>query len=269
MTKILVIPNKLNFDEYDCDGFILGLKNYSVNMPYSYSLEDIKNIKTDKEIFICMNKNIFSSELDEVKNILLELDKLNIKGVLYADTCFVKIKKDLNLKLDLVWSQEHLTTNYETINYWNEFGVNYVYISSDITYREIKEIKKSSKAKLIVPLFGYMPIFTSFRHEVKNYLDEFNLKDNSDINYIYKEDLIYPIVDNEIGTVVYSNYILNGYKEYKELEVDYVALNSFNIDDEDFKNVLKVFKEKKLDDLEFKNSSKGFLYNETIYKVKR
>ncbi len=269
MTKLLVIPNKLNLDEYDCDGFILGLKNYSVNMPYSYSLDEIKNINTDKELFVAINKNIFSREIDELKVILMELDKLNIKGILYADTALVNLKKELNLNVDLVWSQEHLTTNYETINYWNSYGVNYAYVSSDITLREIKEIKEKAQTKLIVPIFGYMPIFTSKRHEVKNYLDNFNLSDNSKINYIEKEGKIYPIVDDIEGTVVYTDYILNGYKEYKELDVDYVTLNTFNIEDQLFKDVLKVFREKKQDDLELDNSSKGFLYSETIYKVKR
>lgn len=267
MSKLLVIPNKKELD-YLCDGYILGLKDFSVNMNLEFTLDEIKKI-TDKEVFVAINKNIYSHELDELKRNLIELDKLNIKGVLFADTALINLKKELNLNINLVWSQEHLVTNYQTINNWSEYGVNMAYLSTDITLREIKEIKENTSVKLIAPIFGYIPIFTSKRHEIKNYLDNFNLKDNSSINYIEKENEIYPIVETQEGTVVYSNHILNGYKEYLDLDIEYVTLNAFNIEDAEFKNVLKVFKEKKEKDLEFKNSDKGFLYKETIYKVKR
>ena len=270
MPKLLVIPSSIDIDEFNkyADGYIFGLKDYSVNMPFYLSLEEIKGLDIkDKDLFIAINKNIYTSELENLKKILLELDKLNIKGILFADTSLLVLKKELNLKTDLVWSQEHLTTNYETINYWYEEGVRYTYISSDITLREIKEIVDNTKSKLIVPIFGFIPIFTSKRHEVKNYLDHFNLNDESKINYIEKEEKIYPIVDDKEGTVVYSNSILNGYKEYKELDVDYVTLNTFNIKKEKFIEILKVFKENKLDDLEVENSDKGFLYKNMIYKV--
>ena len=187
---------------------------------------------------------------------------------MYADTALVNLKIEGLFKTDLVWSQEHLTTNYQTINNWKSFGVKYTYLSTDITLREIKEIKGNTNSILIAPIFGYIPIFTSKRHEVKNYLDNFNLNDNSNINYIEKENKIYPIVDNNEGTVVYSNNILNGYKEYLDLNIDYVTLNEFNIDSSLFLNVLKTFKEKKEADLKIDNSFKGFLYNETTYKVK-
>ena len=270
MSKILAILSNINIEKYDkyVDGYIFGIKNFSVNLPLEISLEELKKIKTDKDIFVSINKNIFSSELEELKTILKEIDKLNIKGIMFADTALINLKKELNLNTDLVWSQEHLTTNYQTINNWYEYGAKYAYISPDITLREIKEIKENSKASLIVPIFGYIPIFTSIRHEVKNYLDNFSLLDDSKINYIEKDDKLYPIVDNEEGTVVYSNYILNGYKEYLDLDAPYVTINSFNIDDDTFIKILKTFKEKKESDLILDSSDTGFLYNETIYKVK-
>ena len=46
------------------------------------------------------------------------------------------------------------------------------------------------------------------------------------------------IIDNELGTEVYSNYILDGYEEFKNLEIDYVTLSEFNIDRNTFIKVL-------------------------------
>lgn len=280
MSKLMIIPSNLEIEESlkYADAYLFGLQNMSVNMPFEITLEELKKInlelkKNDKDLFIALNKNFYTSELDSLKVILKEIDKLDIKGIFYADTCFINLKKDLSLKTDLVWSQEHLTTNYETMNFWNSYGVKYTYVSSDITLKEIEEIKEKSKCKLIVPIFGYIPIFTSKRHVVKNYLDNFNLKNNSKTNYIEKENKLYPIVDNKEGTVVYSSHILNGYDEYKKLEdIDYFTLNSFNIESDKFINVLKMYKEKKVKeekiDKLFQNIDKGFFYKETIYKVK-
>ncbi len=268
MSKLLVMPNNTNINELinRCDGFIFGLKGYSVNVPCTLDLETIKKLNLNTEIFIAINKNMINSDIEKLKPILIGLDKLKITGILYADTCFINLKKDLNLKTDLVWSNEHLVTNYATINFWNKYGVNYAYLSGEITLNEIKEIKKNTNVKLITPIFGYLPMFISFRHGIKNYLKTFNLKDNSKINYIEKEDKIYPIIDNELGTEVYSNYVLDGYEEFKNLEIDYVTLNEFNIDRDTFIKVLNKYNGKNTD-YNLK-TDKGFLYKSTIYKIK-
>ena len=150
-----------------------------------------------------------------------------------------------------------MTTNYATANYWYDKGVKYTYLSSELTKREIKEIKEKAKGKIFVNTFGYIPMFTSRRHLVNNYLDTFSLKESG--NKIYKEGKYYFINDLEEGTSVYSDYILN-IKE--DIDADYIVFNSNLIDEKDFIEILKDYKNNK-----FKEET-GFLYQETIYKVK-
>lgn len=280
MNKILTIPSSL--DEINktkdlVDGFIIGIKDMSINV--NYYIDDLDTLRDiDKDIFIALNKNMHNSDLDEVKKILLELNNYNIKGVMYYDIGVLNIYNNLDLNYDLVWAQEHLTTNYNTVNYWYDNGAKYAYISSDITEEEIIDIIKHSKSKLIVNLFGYLPMFVSKRHIVKNYLEYFNLKDESKINYIEKEEKIYPIIDNKVGTSVYSNNILNGINSMLNIDLEYVVLNSFNIDIKDFINVINMFKSVNKDNVEeynnkinnmFSNVDNGFLNTKTIYRVKK
>ena len=275
MSKLLVIPSNKNIKELDkyADAYLFGIKNLSVNMPFYIDIEELKEIKTDKEIFISLNKNMQNKNLEVLEQTLKELDNLNIKGVFYYDAAIVRMKKRLNLNLDLVWDQEHLTTNYKTADFWYEEGSKYTCLSSEITLREIEEIIENTKAKIMVQLFGYIPIFVSFRHTVDNYLDTFDLKDNSKINYMNMDNDNYPIVDDNLGTNIYSANILNGYKEYLDLDkkLEYTILNSFNIDENKFLEVLKIFKLKEKDNIDtlFTNIDKEFLYKETIYKVKK
>lgn len=282
MPKKIVIPSDINMIYHlkdKVDGFILGVKNLSVNLPYYLELDELMEVinnLSSKEIFVSLNKNIHNTDLEYLKEVLIKLDKTNVKGVIYYDVSIVNLKKELNLQLDLVWGQEHMTTNYLTMNYWYDFGAKYTYVSSDITLNELKEIGNLAKTKLMIQIFGYQPMFTSYRHLVKNYLKTFNIDDDSDEYTIEKEGNTYSIVDDKLGTTVYSNNILNGIEEYLELNVDYVVLNSYNIDN--FEEVIDLFNSvnednkseyyNKIKDM-YGNVDKGFLYKETVYRVKK
>lgn len=289
MTKLIVIPKSIQMIKElisTCDGFIVGLENLSVNMASTFSLEEIKEIaeltnKQHKHLFVTVNKNIHNEELDFLQQALLELDNLDIDGIMYYDIAVVNLKEKLSLKKELIWYQEHLTTNYATCNFWESYGASAAYLSSDITLQEVLDIQKNTSVKLFVTMFGYLPMFASFRHLVKNYLKTFSLgKIQNKVYKIEKEGKQYNIVDNELGSFVYSNNILNGLEEYivlQENNFDYVVLNSFEIDDNDFTKIVNLFAHVDKNNVKeysdsiqkmFTNVDKGFLYKETVYKVK-
>jgi len=275
--KTLVIPSSLEIiKKLNCDGVIIGIKNLSINMPCYFKLDDLNNIK-NKEIFVALNKNMHNSDLELLKDTLIKLNDYNIKAVIFYDIAIPNLAKKLSLNYELVWSQEHMTNNYYTTNFWYNNKVKYTWVSNDITLREMKEIKSWTESKLMVTLFGYIPMFASLRPLVKNYLKTFNLKDESKINYIEKEGKMYPLINNELGTICYTDFILNGLKEKLLLDYDYIVLNSFLISDDNFIKVLDIFNKvnnDNVDELEgqinsmFNNVKKGFFYEETVYKVK-
>lgn len=285
--KLMVMPssideikNTLNY----CDAYLIGINGFSVSMNLCVDINDIKLLKDiigNKELFISMNKNMTNYDIDKVKDIMIKLNDYNIKGLFYYDVGIVNIYSSIESNYDLVWASNHATTNYNTINYWSKFGIKYALISSDITVNEVIDIRNNTDISMIVPIFGYQSMFNSKRHIIKNYLDFFNLDDNSNINYMEKEGNIYPIIDNELGTSVYTNYILNGimeYNNYKSKSIDYVLLNSFNIETGKFIDVLKIINNITDDNIDgsckyinslFSNLSTGFMYKETIARVKK
>ena len=279
--KLILIPNSIDNIKNlhnKVDGFILPIKDLSVNYNYYIDineLDDIMSVLKDKEVFISLNKNMHNKDLDILKETLLKLEKYDIKGIIYYDVSLVNLKKELGLKNDLVWGAEHLVNNYGTINYWHDEGANYAYLSSEITKNEILEIKEKAKSKLMMNIFGYVPIFTSKRNLVNNYLETFDKEKLSNIYYMHKEGITYPLMDTKNGTVAYSGYVLNGIKEYFDLNLDYYVINSFLIDDIEI--ILDIFNEVNETNLEkcyqklnniIGNMNDGFLHKETIYKVK-
>lgn len=288
MSKKIVIPKSLEQIKKIiniCDGFIIGLKNLSVNLPYYFSIEEIKNIvllckKNKKEIFISLNKNIHNNQIQELTNMLKIISSLEVNGLIFYDIAVVNLNERLDLNLNLIWHQEHLVTNYQTINYWCKNGVYGSYLSSELTLEEILLIRDKTTCPLMMNVFGFIPMFTSKRPLIKNYLSKFNLYDDSKINYLEKENNLYPIIDDGV-TTVYSSKILNLLSEVCVLEdkIDYFVLNSFNIDDNVFEQIINYFNYVTLDNykelfnkanmLLNYNIDTGFLYKNTVYKVKK
>ena len=283
MNNIVVIPNNKEFiDRYiNTDIYLLiGIEGFSVNT-YNTDIDYIDELsKTHNNIFVSLNKNIFNSELKQVEELLIRINNMNIQGLFYYDVAILNIVKRLNLNINLVWSAEHFTTNYYTINYWYNKGVNNTFLSNEITKKEMLEIIDNTDSKIFIQLFGYIPMYMSKRHAVKNYLNHFKLDLNSSRYYLFKEDKKYSILDNELGTSIYTNFILNGLKEYNEIKdkLDYVIINGFDIDDTSLDKVIDSFinvNNSNVEELDkdiqnlFPNLEKGFLYEETIYKVKK
>lgn len=267
-----------------CDGYLIGIDGLSVNINLCVDIGQIKDIQAligERELFVSLNKNIHNEDLNKLQNVMNELDDCHIKGVFYYDVSIVNIYNKGAFNYELIWASEHATTNYNTINYWQKFGIKGCCVSGDITIEEVYEIRRNTTCCLFLPIFGYQPMFNSRRHIVKNYLDFFSLDDNSRINYMEKENKIYPIVDNKLGTTVYSNYILNGLCEFNDLKdnnIDYILFNGFNIPINTFITVLRLAKNINKDNCLrtfneinqlLENCSLGFLYQETVARVKK
>lgn len=271
MSKILIMPSDINQLKIKSDGVIVGIKDLSVGV-LELDVNEVKNIN-DKEVFISINKNISNKELDYLKKVLLELNETNIKGVIFYDLAIPNLKETLNLKYPLIWNQCHHTTNSKTALFWSNY-VEGVWISNDITLEEMKKMSDTNLTTMIT-LFGYLPMFVSKRPLISNYLKTFNLNSNSKY-YLSKEGKKYPIFENN-GVQVYTDFVLDGLKESLVLKnIDYFVLNGLDI--ENLEKVFELFKNLSEENLDcsqqelnelIPNLGKGFLYQETIYRVKK
>lgn len=256
------------------DAYLLGFKNYSVNLPFYFEENELEEIvellkENKKEIFININKNMFSKDLPKLELFLERIEKLNVDGIIFYDVSVISIMKKNDFKTPLVWNQEHFTTNYLTIEYWLSNSVKTCFLSNEITIEEIEEIKENTTSKLILQGFGYVPIFLSKRPLISNYKDYFKLNDNSKIYYMEKDGKKYPLRELDGNFECYNARLLNSLEKIEKLNIDYVYLNSFLIEEDNFLKVLSSFKNK-----DYKNINSlykeelGFLEQKTVYRVK-
>ena len=274
MSKILVIPDNMeDIDKYndkDIKGLIFGFKDLSVNNNLYLDIDSLKDIIKDInskfEIWISLNKIMHNKDLELLENTLIELDKLKITGILFYDLGVLNICKRLNLNIKLSIYQDHLNASINSNNFYYNKGVEYSLVTNDITIDEVLDINNKSNIKMMVNVYGYLPIFYSRRYLVSNYMEYIN-KDKLDyIYYLKDKDDYYPIVEEDYGTTVYTKYPINLIKYIDKLNsIEYIILNSNYIDKNEFMSVLDKYINKDIDD---NDNYEGFSNTKTIYTVK-
>lgn len=275
------------------DGFIFGIKDFSLFFNFQMTMDELKDIlpsikNKKKEVFIALNKIIYNEDISLLKEYLLILDNLNIDGILYDDISIVNLKKELGLKTDLVWHQAHLVTNYQACNYWhNRHEIKYGFLSNEITLEDILEIKKNTSMQLMMLVYGYLPMFQSSRSLITNYLSYIDKKKQDNLYYLNEpiKKMECPIYEDINGTYILSSHILNALSEIPTLidaKMDYLVLNGLCLSSDEFIRIADIFVKASLNSADkvliealnkdandiSKSTDKGFLYKETVYRVK-
>lgn len=284
--KLLVELQKQDITEtVAADGLILALKDFSVQSPTTYTKEEIKEIistNPDKEIFISINKNIFNRELETLKDVLLYLDTLRINGIFFYDLAILQLKKELNLKLDLVWNQTYMVNNYKTCNYYHQKGVKYALLSKEITLEEILEIVAKSTITTMVEVLSMPSVAFSKRSLVTNYYHNLAKSPHHKITVTEKATKQeYEVIEDENGTNFFLKSITNGtvvIKSLYENNVPYIIMREYGIDSATFKELIedtKKYIEGNCQDTNYLlkyqklGNDTNFFFKKTIYQVKK
>lgn len=288
--KYIIIPNTKEeiqfYQKKGIDTFIVGLEHYAVNYP-TFTMDEMKELSGNSNLFIAVNKNIFNSELEDIKEKLIELSKLSILGVLFYDIGILNLVIENKISIELVWHQTHMVTNYNTCNYYYDKGVSYGFLANEITLEEILEIKKKTKMKLMVEVFGYPMMSHSRRSLLSNYLKSVEKEKENRIYHLKEKEDTYLLKETENGASILFGKPVNGTRPLFELlenGIDYIVLDMQEIEQEigekvvdtynyilnHKENIEKEEKEKIIQDMnELVGDYTNFFYQKTIYKVKK
>ena len=282
--KLLVEVLDLNKTYLNCvDGVILPLEHFSVESIKTFTLDEIEDFisNTNIEVFVKMNKNFMNEDIDSLKEVLLRLNKLRVKGILFYDLAVLQLKKELNLDIDLVWNQTHMVNNYETCNYYNKHGVKYALIGKEITLDEIVEILNKSSILSIVEVVSKPSVAFSKRNLVKHYYQNLGKSPKSELLIKEKNtNTNYQLIEDENGTSFYLDVITNGTGVIKDLfdnNCPYILMKEYGLED--------IFEGLVLDTMNYINGncldknyidrykvigdSTNFFFRKTIYRVKK
>jgi collagenase-like PrtC family protease len=295
MTKILVnCPNLKRINEYknhSFDGFILGIEGYSENFNNYVKINELQTYlneinKLNKDVYIFLNKLYFEEEISGLKDVIKELINNNIINIGFTDYSVLNIINDMKYDKNIIWISNHLGTNSNTINYLNKFGVNKVFLSTEITKDEIISIKNNVNCNVIVKMYGHLLMATSSRKLLSNYFKYINKNKDKDL-YTFKDIVKNKdyLIKEEDNSLFLTKDVLNGLLFLKELydnKVDYIYLDDYLIDDKKFLNIIDAYSDglNNIDDVDFinklnevvkinteNNTFNGFLDKKTVFRV--
>ena len=276
--KLLGVIRDNNYLEYldnGLEGIILPLETFSVDYFKYYSISDIRECRksTDKLLYVVINKMIFNNELDNLLTVLKDLETLKIDGIFFYDLAVLNLVRENNLSINLIYNGTHMVTNSDTINLYYDLGVKGVYLSNEITKDEVLNIRSNTKSDLFILLLGNPIVAMSRRSLLTSY---FLNKNESKSNLITikepKSGQEFLVKEDSNGTTFFYNKRLNlsnVYKELKDSGINYGIIEQGDYDSNQYKELINAFvnfNKKKIDELAGHN--RGFLYRETIYKVK-
>lgn len=283
--KILVEPITKKKIYENVDGIILALKEYSVQSINYYSVEEIKEIKnnnSDKEIFISINKNLMNEDIEPLKEILKEIDTIEVNGIFFYDTAVLQLHKELGLKTDLVWSATHMVNNYKTCDYYYSKGCKYALLGKEITLEEIKKIINTSKITSMVEVIGLPSVAFSKRKLITNFYTDLGKTPKESIlvdEKVTKEKYI--VNEDSNGTSFFLDKVVNGtsiIKDLYEVNCKYIIIREYGIEKEIFDELVRdtsdYIKNNCIDDNYIEKYKKlgdftNFFFKKTIYKVKK
>ena len=262
ISKILLYIDNLKYiDEYREVGvstFLFALKGYCVGYNTN-TLEEINNVNISNK-FVLINRVLESKDIDNLREIL---PKLKVDGIVFEDVGVYNLIKELKLDIKMILFQNHFNTNSFSVNFWLD-RVDSVVISNELTYGEIKEIVNNVSKSVVLNLYGYNQVMYSRRLLLSNWSEEFNIPyKNSNVIEDIATHVRFRAIENEYGTVMYSDKIFNG-KELLDLDnVLYFYVNSMMVEHNELMDYLKDMNRDR-NNME----DDGFLNKETIYKLK-
>lgn len=285
MKLLIEVSDKKKLYEDCVDGVILPLEGFAVQSSSYFTYEEIASIVSinqSLEVFVSINKNMFNKDIGPLKEMLLKLDKLKLKGIFFYDLSLLQLKKELDLSIPFVWNQTYMVNNYKTCNYYFSEGVLYALLSSEITLEEIKEISLKSNINLMVFVLGFPVVAFSKRKLISNYYKDLGKSSFEKLEVF--DDLSkdsYELVENSDGTNFYLKMMVNGTSIIKDLydaDVSYIIMKDYGISNDLFYELLVdtkkyiegncqdssyIYKYKKLGD------NTGFFFKKTIYQVRQ
>ena len=207
------------------DGVIVGKCFVS---GYDYELEDLKIISdycklNKRKIYIAMDNFVFEDEKMLLYEYFDYIDSLQVDGIFFHDLGIYDVAKSYGLLSKLSYDGKQVLCNSLDTAFMLDQGIDSVVLSRELTLSEIEEIVKHNEGRVNLQIFGHIRMSYSKRKFLSNYFKEIN----KGYDYFNKKTLTLveeqrnyrmPIVEDEYGTCIYSDFIFEMFSEIPALK---------------------------------------------------
>lgn len=230
--------------EYGADAVYLAGKNFGLRTASkNFSNEELVEAveychSRDKKIYVTMNIIPHNEDMVGIEEYVNYLEEIGVDAVIAADVGMVSVIRRITNTLPVHLSTQASVTNYETVNFWYDYGLRRVILARELSLDEIAEIKNKEPSDMELEIFvhGAMCISYSGRCLLSNYMvgRDANLGDCAHAcrwKYSLVEEKrpgeYFPIEDGEDGAFILNSKdlcLLDGIDRVLETGVDSVKI---------------------------------------------
>lgn len=224
--KIELLAPAGNFEKleiaihYGADAVYLAGKEFSLrNFSGNFTLDELhKAVKFARnqgiKVYVACNIYPRNPELKAIGKYLKELGEISPDAVIIADPGILMEASKIIPQIPLHLSTQSNTTNYNTVMFWEKFGIKRINVARELSLKEIKEIVSRSSIEIEAFAHGSMCISYSGRC----LLSSFMTKRSSNLGecshpcrwkYAVVEEKrpneYFPIAENKKGTYIFNS----------------------------------------------------------------
>lgn len=214
--------------EAGADGVVIGTPFFSARPAALFSFEELKEVREASanlslQMFVLVNRMFTEEELERLTDYLKTLKELQVDGIYFCDEGVLQLAKALQMEDRLIYQPDTLLTNSCDVNFYLEEGLKMVTLAKEITLEEICAIAKHSDGSRIeVIIHGRENMMHSKRRLLSSYLEHIHAsKDVFGKHTLYlreeTRDDHFPIVEDELGTHVFTGFTLAAFAQINAL----------------------------------------------------
>lgn len=152
-------------------GYKYGLRANAIN----FSKEQIKEACTfahslHKKVYLTLNMVFHNEDIEGVYEYIDEVVACGIDAFIISDPFLISYIKENYKNVEVHLSTQNSTTNYETVNYFKEKGIDRVVLARELSRKDIKEIIDKTHVDTEIFVHGAMCTFYSGRCCLSNYV---------------------------------------------------------------------------------------------------
>lgn len=197
---------------------------------YHLSLDEIRQASRfckafHKKFYIVMDDFISEDEKMLMYDYLDFIDSIDVDGIFFHDLGVYNAAKSYGMLSKLIYDGKTVLCNSLDSAFLLDQGIDSVMFSRELTFEEVKEIVKNLSGRVNMQIFGHLRMSYSKRNFLSNYFrqigKDYDFKGKETLSLVEEQrEYKMPIVEDEDGTYIYTDYVFEMFSEISELKND-------------------------------------------------
>jgi len=148
-----------------------GLRKAAGNFSFSEMAEGVEFAhKYGAKVYVAANIIAHNEDLSKLEDYLVNVEKAGIDAIIFADPAIYMDAKKVIPNMPLHASTQMSTTNWQTVDFWKQNGIERVVLARELSLNEIIEINRNVDIEIECFVHGAMCVAYSGRCLLSNYM---------------------------------------------------------------------------------------------------